>query len=100
MVLLYTTGNYIQYLIVTYMKKNMCVGVCVTSSFMSNALRLPWTVVHLAPLSMRFIRSPGKNTGVGNHSVLQGVFPHPGIKPMSPELQTGTYIYMYIYILN
>ena len=28
MVLLYTTGNYSQYLIVTYMKKNMCVCVC------------------------------------------------------------------------
>ena len=38
--------------------------------------------------------SPGKNTGVGCHSLLQGIFliqglhpgpPHPGIEPKSPE---------------
>ena len=37
--------------------------------------------------------SPGKNTGVGGHSLLQGVFPspgdlpNPGIEPGSPALQ-------------
>ena len=31
-----------------------------------------WTVAHQAPLSMVF---PGKNTGVGCHSLLQGLFP-------------------------
>ena len=35
----------------------------------------PWTVAHQAPLSMGF---PGKNTGVGCHSVLQGTFPTQG----------------------
>ena len=34
-----------------------------------------------APLSMDF---PGKNTGVGCHSLLQGIFPDPGIVPLSP----------------
>ena len=31
----------------------------------------PWTVAHKAPLSMGF---PRKNTGVGCHAFLQGVF--------------------------
>ena len=32
--------------------------------------------------------SPGKNTGVGCHALLQGIFP--GIEPMSPTLQTDS----------
>ena len=31
--------------------------------------------------------SPGKNTGVGCHFLLQGNFPNPGIEPRSPALQ-------------
>ena len=31
----------------------------------------PWTVAQQAPLSMN---SPGQNTGVGSHSLLQGIF--------------------------
>ena len=31
--------------------------------------------------------SPGKNTGVGCHALLQGNLPHPGIKLRSPALQ-------------
>ena len=30
-----------------------------------------WTVAHQAPLSMEF---PGKNTGMGCHFLLQGIF--------------------------
>ena len=32
---------------------------------------------------------PGKNTGVGCHSLLQGIFPTQGIKPASPALAGG-----------
>ena len=39
---------------------------------MSDSLRLPWTVVYQAPLSMDFF--PGKNIGVGSHFLLQGIF--------------------------
>ena len=39
-----------------------------------------WTVAYQAPLSMD---SPGKNTGVGCHVLLQGIFPTVKIKPMS-----------------
>ena len=36
---------------------------------------------------------PGKNTGVGCHFLLQGIFPNPGIEPaslMSPALEAGS----------
>ena len=36
----------------------------------------PWTVACQAPLSMEF---PGKNTGVGCHFILQGIFPTQGL---------------------
>ena len=36
----------------------------------------PWTVTHQAPLSME---SPGKNTGVNCHFLLQGIFPTQGL---------------------
>ena len=31
--------------------------------------------------------SPGKNTGVGCHALLQGIFPTQGLKPRAPALQ-------------
>ena len=38
--------------------------------------------------------SPGKNTGVGCHALLQGIFPtqesNPGLKPRYPALQGGS----------
>ena len=34
--------------------------------------------------------SPGKNTGVGCHALLQEIFPGPGIEPGSPALQVDS----------
>ena len=34
--------------------------------------------------------SPGKNTGVGCHALLQGIFPTQGLKPRSPALQVDS----------
>ena len=34
--------------------------------------------------------SPGKNTGVGCHFLLQGDLPDPGIMPVSPALQADS----------
>ena len=34
--------------------------------------------------------SPGKNTGVGCHALLQGDLPNPGIEPKSPTLQADS----------
>ena len=51
-----------------------------------------WTVAHQAPLSMD---SPGKNTGVGCHALLQGNLPTPEIKPTSiaaPALQAESWL--------
>ena len=42
----------------------------------------PWTVAHQAPPSMD---SPGKNTGVGCHFLLQGIFLTQGLNPGLPH---------------
>ena len=42
----------------------------------------PWTVARQAPLSMG---TPGKNTGVGCHSLLQGIFPTQESNPGLPH---------------
>ena len=34
--------------------------------------------------------SPGKNTGLGSHSLLQGNLPDPGMEPWSPVLQADS----------
>ena len=34
--------------------------------------------------------SPGKNTGEGSHSLLQGIFINPGIEPRSPALRADS----------
>ena len=40
----------------------------------------PWTVACQMPLE-----SPGQNTGVGSHSLLQGIFPTQGLNPGLPH---------------
>ena len=61
----------------------ICVRVCINiyvyerseSKSQSVCVQLfvtPWTIAHQALLSMEF---SGKNTGVGSHSLLQGIFP-------------------------
>ena len=45
----------------------------------------PRTVAHQAPWN-----SPGKNTGGGCHSLLQGNLPSAGIKPWSPAVEFFT----------
>ena len=39
------------------------------------------------PGSSVHVDSPGKNTGVGHHALLQGNLSNRGFKPRSPELQ-------------
>ena len=63
----------------------MC--VCVCCSVMSHSLQ---------PHGLKLTRLlcpwnfPGKNIGVGCHSLLQGIFPTPGIKPGSSTLQADS----------
>ena len=48
-----------------------------------------WTVARQTPLSMGI--SPGKNTGVGCHALLQEIFPIQGLNPaLSPTLQADS----------
>ena len=49
----------------------VCMHVCVLSRFSHVQLfATPWIVAHQAPLSMD---SPGKDAGMGSHSLLQGI---------------------------
>ena len=56
------------------MKSLSHVRLFVTRGLQPTRLLCPWD-------------SPGKNTGVGCHFLLQGNLPNPGIKPGSPALQ-------------
>ena len=65
--------------IIFQQKINSLVMNCVCAeSFSGVQLFAPWTVTHHAPLSRD---SPGKNTGVGCHALLQGIFPTQGSNP-------------------
>ena len=55
-------------------KNNLKVLVTQSCPTLGNPMVCPWD-------------SPGKNTGVDCHSLLQGNLPDPGIEPRSPELQ-------------
>ena len=66
----------------------MCVCVCVclvTQSYLT--LRLHGLCLARLPCPWD---SPGKNTGVGSHSLLQGNPPDPGIEPGSPSMQADS----------
>ena len=64
----------------------VCVCVCVSCSAMSNFLQSHGLkpVRLLCPWN-----SPGKNTGVGSHSLLQGIFPNQG-STRSPAFQENS----------
>ena len=76
----------------THMYTHMCnasyiyMCVCVSCSVMSNFVS-PWTVV---PRLLCSWNSPGKNTGVGSHSLLQGKNLTLGSNPGSPALQVDS----------
>ena len=61
--------------------KNVCSvsksGSVVSDSLQPHGLYSPWN-------------SPGQNTGMGSLSLLQGIFPNPGIERMSPALRADS----------
>ena len=63
------------------------VACCVCSSFSRVQLCHPWTVAHLAPLSMEFSR---QKYWRGLPFPSPGDLPNPGIKPLSPVLQADS----------
>ena len=60
----------------------VCVWVCALSCWVSHVRLFAtlWTVALQAPLSMAF---PGKDTGMGGHFLLQGLFPTQGLNLLS-----------------
>ena len=56
----------------------MC--MCLVASFASDSLE-PQRVYYSSPGSLVHGDSPGKNTGVGCHTLLQGIFPTQGLNP-------------------
>jgi len=61
--------------------------VCVSHSVVSDSLRLPWTVVCQAPLSMGFSR---QEYWSGLLVPSPRNLPNPGIEPRSPALQADS----------
>ena len=54
--------------------------MCLVASFASDSLE-PQRVYYSSPGSSVHGDSPGKNTGVGCHTLLQGIFPTQGLNP-------------------
>ena len=63
--------------------------MCVSRSVVSNSFVIPWTVVHQVALCPW--NSPGKSTGMGCHSLLQGIFPIQGLNPGLPQCRRVLY---------
>ena len=68
--------------------KPLCIDfvAVVSCSVVSDSLWPPWTVARQASLSMNF---PDKNTGVGCHCLLQGIFLSQGLNPQLLHWQVG-----------
>ena len=70
-----------------YIQRLSSIVLCMLSCFSQVQLCDPKLTWLLHPWD-----SPGKNTGVGCHALLQGIFPHLGIEPsslVSPALACG-----------
>ena len=50
----------------------------------------PWTAAYQAPLQEHPWNSPGQNTEMGSHSLLQQIYPTPGIELVSPALEANS----------
>ena len=67
---------------------HVCMRACILASVMSNSLQ---------PCGLQPVRlpcpwdCPGKNTGVGCHALLQGVFPTEGLNPGLPHCRRILY---------
>ena len=96
----------ILYLYLYELHLSVALSMCVSCSVVSDSLRHHglWPAKLLYPWN-----SPGKNTEVGCHYLLQGIHPDPGIEPMSPALHADSlpskqpgkpYLYLYKWYLS
>ena len=73
--MLFLSAQFFFFFFFSEVKSLSCVGLFAT----------PWTVAYQAALSL------GKNTGVGCHFLLQGIFPTQGLKPGLPHCRQMLY---------
>ena len=76
------------YLHINAMLVSACVSVCSAASVGMDSLQ-PYGPLFSRLLSPR--DSPDKNTGVGNHPLLQGIFPNQGLNPGLPHCRQILY---------
>ena len=94
----YDTKKITELLLTKNRKKETCLYKISLSQKSLSHVRLfatPWTIARQAPPSVEFSRreywsglpfpSPGENTGVGFHFLLQGIFPTQGSNPGHPH---------------
>ena len=68
--LLYTPADYL-----LERHPDFCILVCVSAQPLQSCLTLCVPIYHSLPASSVHGDSPGKNTGVGCHALLQGIIP-------------------------
>ena len=78
---------------VTYLRSH--VNVCAVTSVMSDSV-IQWTVARQTPLSRD---SPGKNTGMGSHFLLQGRFSTQGLNSSLQHCRRIPFFFFYFTIL-
>ena len=75
-----------------HMFKYVEVVKCIEKTYLSHLVVSDFLQLHgLKPTRVLCPwNSPGKNTGVGSHSLLQRIFPDPGTEARSPALQVDS----------
>ena len=76
---------------VTYLRSH--VNVCAVTSVMSDSV-IQWTVARQTPLSRD---SPGKNTGMGSHFLLQGRFSTQGLNSSLQHCRRIPFFFFLLY---
>ena len=73
-----------------YIISCMYIHICVLCLVAQSCLTLYNPMYCSPPGSSIHEDSPGKNTRVGSHFLLQGNLPNPGTEPRSPKLQADS----------
>ena len=88
----HTHTSYILFIyIYIYIHTSICVYCYAVLCLVTQSCPTRWDLIDCSPPGSS-VRgdSPGKNTGVGCHALLQGIFPTQGSNPGSPALQVDS----------